>query len=156
MPTQGQAVILENPGEPAVLRDITIDHPGPGEVLIRIAASGVCHTDLTVKNLNGNGMPFPIVLGHEGAGFVEKLGDGVTGLEVGDPVVIAYRAPCGNCPACRRGDPRRCYMALRPQPRIKRFGWRNLFSGFAVWNVFDAHRGAPQSSDKDATRNAFG
>jgi S-(hydroxymethyl)mycothiol dehydrogenase len=120
MATLGKAVILEEPGAPAVVRDITIDPPGPGEVLVRVAASGVCHTDLTVKMLNGNGMKFPIVLGHEGAGYVEAVGEGVTHLEVGDPVVIAYRAPCEKCPACLRGDPRRCYMALRPGPRIHR------------------------------------
>lgn len=120
MPVNGQAVILEEPGQPAVLRDITIDSPGPNEVLIKLVASGVCHTDLTVKMLNGNGMQFPIVLGHEGAGIVEEVGPGVTHLAVGDPVVIAYRAPCDQCPACLRGDPRHCYMALRPQPRIKR------------------------------------
>jgi S-(hydroxymethyl)mycothiol dehydrogenase len=88
--------------------------------LIRLVASGVCHTDLTVKNLNGNGMAFPIVLGHEGAGIVEEVGEGVKNLQPGDPVVIAYRAPCEQCPACLRGDPRHCYMALRPGPRIKR------------------------------------
>jgi S-(hydroxymethyl)mycothiol dehydrogenase len=65
-------------------------------------------------------MPFPIVLGHEGAGIVEKVGPGVVDLVPGDPVCIAYRAPCGRCPACLRGDPRRCYMALRPKPRIHR------------------------------------
>lgn len=120
MAIQGRACILENPGEAAVVRDITIDSPGPGEVLIEIVASGVCHTDLTVKMLNGNGMQFPIVLGHEGAGIVQEVGEGVTHLQKGDPVVIAYRAPCEKCPACLRGDPRRCYMALRPGPRIKR------------------------------------
>ncbi len=120
MAVNGQAVLLEEPGQPAVLRDITIDSPGPNEVLVRIVASGVCHTDLTVKNLNGNGMKFPIVLGHEGAGIVEEVGPGVSHLAVGDPVVIAYRAPCDQCPACVRGDPRHCYMALRPGPRIKR------------------------------------
>lgn len=118
--TEGRACILEAPGEPAVVRDIVVDDPGPNEVLIRLFASGVCHTDLTVKNLNGNGMAFPIVLGHEGAGYVEKVGEGVKDLAVGDPVVIAYRAPCERCPACLRGDPRRCYMALRPGLRIKR------------------------------------
>ncbi len=65
-------------------------------------------------------MAFPIVLGHEGAGYIEAVGEGVTHLAVGDPVVIAYRAPCGQCPACQRGDPRHCYMALRPQPRLHR------------------------------------
>ncbi len=104
----------------AVVRDIVLDDPGPNEVLVRIVASGVCHTDLTVKNLNGNGIAFPIVLGHEGAGIVEMVGAGVTHLKAGDPVVIAYRAPCDQCPACLRGDPRHCYMALRPGPRIKR------------------------------------
>ena len=120
MATEGRACILEEPGAPAVVRDITIDSPGPNEVLIRLVASGVCHTDLTVKNLKGNGMSFPIVLGHEGAGIVEEVGEGVKNLAVGDPVVIAYRAPCEQCPACLRGDPRHCYMALRPGPRIKR------------------------------------
>ncbi|HMS54812.1 MAG TPA: alcohol dehydrogenase catalytic domain-containing protein [Fimbriimonadaceae bacterium] len=120
MPIQGRACILEAPGESAVVREVEIDSPGPNEVLVRLVASGVCHTDLTVKMLNGNGMPFPIVLGHEGAGIIEEVGEGVTDLAVGDPVVLAYRAPCEKCPACRRGDPRRCYMALRPQPRIRR------------------------------------
>ncbi len=120
MSTLGKACLLEEPGSPSVIRDITIDDPGRDEVLIRVVASGVCHTDLTVKMLNGNGMSFPIVLGHEGAGIIEKVGEGVTHLAIGDPVVIAYRAPCEKCPACLRGDPRRCYMALRPGPRIKR------------------------------------
>ncbi len=103
-----------------MVREVVVESPGPNEVLIRVVASGVCHTDLTVKNLNGNGMPFPIVLGHEGAGIVEEVGPGVSHLKPGDPVVIAYRAPCEQCPACRRGDPRHCYAALRPQPRIHR------------------------------------
>ncbi len=120
MALEGRAAILEQPGEPAVIREIVIDPPGPNEVLVKLAASGVCHTDLTVKNLKGNGMKFPIVLGHEGAGYIEEVGPGVQGLKVGDPVVIAYRAPCEQCPACLRGDPRHCYMALRAQPRIHR------------------------------------
>ena len=121
MPTiEGRAVLLNEAGGPATLEEITLDPPGPGEVMIRVVASGVCHTDLTVKNLKGMGMAFPIVLGHEGAGYVEQVGEGVTHLVPGDPVVIAYRAPCELCPACRRGDPRRCYVALRPKQRIHR------------------------------------
>src|SRR5580658_9367428 len=117
---EGQAVLLNEAGTPAALENITVDAPGPNEVLIRLVASGVCHTDLTIKTLNGNGMSFPIVLGHEGAGYIEQVGEGVANLAVGDPVVIAYRAPCEQCPACRRGDPRHCYMALRPKQRIHR------------------------------------
>ena len=120
MAYEGRASVLEEPGKPAVVRDITIDPPGPNEVLVKLVASGVCHTDLTVKNLGGSGMEFPIVLGHEGAGYVEEVGEGVTHLKNGDPVVLAYRAPCEQCPACLRGDPRHCYMALRPGPRIHR------------------------------------
>ena len=120
MPYEGQAAVLNEAGRDVEVETVTVDDPSPGEVLVKLAASGVCHTDLTVKNLNGNGMAFPIVLGHEGAGYVEAVGEGVTGLEKGDPVVLAYRAPCGQCPSCLRGDPRHCYMALRPGQRIRR------------------------------------
>lgn len=139
MATEGRAALLEEPGQPAVVRDILIDAPGPNEVLIKVVASGVCHTDLTVKNLNGNGMPFPIVLGHEGAGIVEEVGEGVTHLQPGDPVVIAYRAPCETCPACRRGDPRRCYMALRPKQRIRRKSDGALCSQVLRCGTFATH-----------------
>ncbi len=117
---EGQAVLLNAAGEDAVLEEVLVDAPGPGEVRVKLAASGVCHTDLTVKNLNGMGMKFPIVLGHEGAGHVVDVGQGVTHLVPGDPVVLAYRAPCEQCPACRRGDQRHCYVALRPGQRIRR------------------------------------
>jgi S-(hydroxymethyl)mycothiol dehydrogenase len=120
MEREGRAALLNAPGEPVSVETITLDPPGPGEAQVRLVASGVCHTDLTVKNQNGSGMPFPIVLGHEGAGYVEEVGEGVSHLASGDPVVIAYRAPCEQCPACRRGDPRHCYMALRPKPRLRR------------------------------------
>ena len=115
-----RAVLLNEAGGAATVEQVLVYPPGPNEVRIKVVASGVCHTDLTVKNLNGMGMNFPIVLGHEGAGHVESVGEGVTHLKAGDPVVIAYRAPCEQCPACRRGDPRHCYAALRPKPRIHR------------------------------------
>ena len=130
---------MEQPGEAAVLRDIVVEAPGPNEVLIRLAASGVCHTDLTVKNLNGNGMKFPIVLGHEGAGFVQAVGEGVNHLKPEDPVVIAYRAPCEQCPACLRGDPRHCYMALRAGPRIRRKSDGEICSQVLRCGTFATH-----------------
>ncbi|HWD37615.1 MAG TPA: alcohol dehydrogenase catalytic domain-containing protein, partial [Fimbriimonas sp.] len=139
MAYEGRAAILEEPGAPAVIRDIVVDSPGPNEVLIKLSASGVCHTDLTVKNLKGNGMAFPIVLGHEGAGIIEEVGPGVQGLAPGDPVVIAYRAPCEQCPACRRGDPRHCYMALRPQQRIHRKSDGALCSQVLRCGTFSTH-----------------
>lgn len=139
MPVEGRASILNNAGEPAVVEEIVVDSPGPNEVLIKMAASGVCHTDLTVKNLNGNGMAFPIVLGHEGAGHVMEVGEGVTHLKPGDPVVIAYRAPCEQCPACLRGDPRHCYMALRPKQRIHRKRDGALCSQVLRCGTFSTH-----------------
>jgi len=120
MPYEGQAALLNEAGRDVEVEDVTIDDPGPGEAVVKLVASGVCHTDLTVKNLNGNGMAFPIVLGHEGAGIVESIGEGVDHLKPGDPVVLAYRAPCGQCPSCLRGDLRHCYAALRPGQRIRR------------------------------------
>lgn len=136
---EGRAALLIEAGRPAAVEDIVLDPPGPGEVLVRIVASGVCHTDLTIKNLKGNGMTFPIVLGHEGAGYVEQVGDGVTHLAVGDPVVLAYRAPCEQCPACRRGDPRHCYAALRPQQRIRRKKDGALCSQVLRCGTFSTH-----------------
>jgi len=137
--TAGQAVLLNEAGTPATVEDILVEAPGPGEVLIRVVASGVCHTDLTIKNQLGGGMKFPIVLGHEGAGYVEQVGEGVTHLQPGDPVVIAYRAPCEQCPACRRGDPRHCYAALRPKQRIHRKRDNALCSQVLRCGTFSTH-----------------
>jgi S-(hydroxymethyl)mycothiol dehydrogenase len=139
MAIEGRAAVLNNAGEPAVIEEIVIDPPGPGEVLVKLVASGVCHTDLHVKNMQGMGMSFPILLGHEGAGHVEQVGEGVTHLQPGDPVVIAYRAPCEQCPACRRGDPRRCWMALRPKQRIRRKRDGALMSQVLRCGTFSTH-----------------
>src|SRR5436190_16466401 len=112
--------IVAGPGTDVPTEPLVVDPPGPGEVSVRMAASGVCHTDLHVKATGGWGMPFPILLGHEGAGHVEEVGPGVRGLEPGDPVVLSWLAPCGTCPACSRGDPRRCSSPLRAGHRVRR------------------------------------
>jgi S-(hydroxymethyl)mycothiol dehydrogenase len=139
MPYDGRAAVLSNPGKAVEVIDITVDDPGPNEVLVRLTASGVCHTDLHVKNMGGLGMAFPILLGHEGAGIVEAVGDGVTTLKPGDPVVLAYRAPCEQCPACLRGDPRRCWMALRPKQRVHRKSDGALLSQVLRCGTFSTH-----------------
>jgi S-(hydroxymethyl)mycothiol dehydrogenase len=139
MPYTGRAAVLNEVGRDVEIEDITIDDPGPGEVLVKLVASGVCHTDLHVKNMNGMGMAFPILLGHEGAGIIEAIGEGVTTLAPGDPVVIAYRAPCEQCPACLRGDPRRCWMALRPKQRIHRKRDGALCSQVLRCGTFSTH-----------------
>jgi S-(hydroxymethyl)mycothiol dehydrogenase len=116
-----RGVVFAEPGARPALEEVTLDAPGPREVQVRVEACGVCHTDLHVVETGGWGMPFPILLGHEGAGIVEEVGPDVTGVAVGDYVVIAWRAPCGDaCPACRRGDPRRCSNNLRAKRRMRR------------------------------------
>src|SRR5581483_4044432 len=104
---------------PAV-EELTVDPPGPREVLVRVIACGLCHSDLHVVETKGWRMRFPILLGHEGAGVVEEVGAEVTSVAPGDRVVIAWRAPCGKCPQCRRGDPRRCSSQLRAKRRLHR------------------------------------
>ncbi len=118
MTIEGRGVISRRPGEAAGLEDILIDPPGPGEVLVRIQASGVCHTDLHYK-LGKIGDEFPYLLGHEGAGIVEVLGEGVDTLSVGDYVVLAWRAPCGGCRFCAAGQPHLCAASLNAEPRMR-------------------------------------
>jgi S-(hydroxymethyl)glutathione dehydrogenase/alcohol dehydrogenase len=89
------------------VEDVTLDPPQAGELRIRMAATGVCHSDVSV--INGTlPLPKPIVLGHEGAGVVAELGEGVSGFEVGDHVVLSFNPACGTCAPCRRQEPQFC------------------------------------------------
>ena len=89
------------------LDEIVLDEPGPGEVLVRIEASGVCHSDLHVVE-TGHAHPLPVLLGHEGAGVVDAVGDGVEHLRPGERVVLGWRSPCGECRWCLRGARHLC------------------------------------------------
>jgi Zn-dependent alcohol dehydrogenase len=113
-------IVLNGPGEPPALEELELEPPGPGEVEVRIEASGVCHSDLHIVETDGYGLRFPILLGHEGAGRVERVGEGVESPRPGDYVVVGWRAPCGRCPQCARGEPRRCRSPLRAKRRIHR------------------------------------
>ena len=124
-----RGVVYAEPGSRPAVEEITLDAPGSNEVQVRVEACGVCHTDLHVVETGGWGMKFPILLGHEGAGVVEEVGDGVTSAAVGDRVVIAWRAPCGDaCRSCKRGDPRRCSNNLRAKRRLHRASDGELLS----------------------------
>jgi S-(hydroxymethyl)mycothiol dehydrogenase len=112
--------IVDQVGGAIVVEAIHVDAPRAGEVQVRIVASGVCHSDLWARD-NGNwGSPFPLVLGHEGAGIVEIVGPDVEGLLPGDPVVLSWAVPCGLCRTCLRGSPRRCSHAWTQPPRVRR------------------------------------
>ncbi|WP_280436564.1 S-(hydroxymethyl)mycothiol dehydrogenase [Nocardia carnea] len=108
MPQQVRGVIARKPGAPVELTDIVIPDPGPGEVVVSVAACGVCHTDLTYRE-GGINDEFPFLLGHEAAGTVDSVGEGVEAVAVGDFVVLNWRAVCGSCRACKRGRPQYCF-----------------------------------------------
>src|SRR5215213_4513061 len=111
---QIRAAVLEEFGQPLVVQDVELADPGPGEVLVRLAACGVCHTDLyTASGVDPSGYA-PTVRGHEGAGIVEAVGEGVTSLAVGDHVVTLFSPQCRECEHCR--DPRtNLCLAIREQ-----------------------------------------
>lgn len=106
-----RASVLREPGRPPVVETVLLDPPGPGEVLVRIAAAGVCHSDVHLADGQLGDGRWPIVLGHEGAGIVTALGDGVTGVSEGDHVVFCLVASCGVCEACRSGHRTLCAPA---------------------------------------------
>jgi S-(hydroxymethyl)mycothiol dehydrogenase len=108
-----RGVVARERGAPVTLEDIVVPEPGPGEAVVRIEACGVCHTDLHYREGAIND-EFPFLLGHEAAGVVEAVGGGggdgpAGGLQVGDDVVLAWRAPCGSCRSCLRGRPWYCF-----------------------------------------------
>jgi len=101
-----RAAVVDEIDGPFVVESLDLDEPGPGEVLVRIVATGVCHTD-GITRQGDLPLPFPGVLGHEGAGVVETCGEGVTTVSPGDHVVIGWPF-CGDCRNCMRGEPRYC------------------------------------------------
>jgi S-(hydroxymethyl)mycothiol dehydrogenase len=103
--------------EPVQVADIVVPDPGPGEAKVRVQACGVCHTDLHYRE-GGIGDEFPYLLGHEAAGVVEAVGDGVTDVAPGDFVVLNWRAVCGECRSCRRGRPWYCFSTYNAQQQM--------------------------------------
>jgi S-(hydroxymethyl)mycothiol dehydrogenase len=117
MPQQVQAVIARAKGAPVELVTINVPDPGPGEAVVSIQACGVCHTDLHYRE-GGINDEFPFLLGHEAAGVVESVGEGVTEVAPGDFVVLNWRAVCGDCRACRRGEPWYCFATHNAEQRM--------------------------------------
>lgn len=108
-----RAAVMHDINQPLSLEEVEVDSPRAGEVLVRVAASGVCRSDLhALEGESPVAIP-PLILGHEGAGRVEEVGPGVAGLAVGDHVVIALYGPCGACDECRSGDLTNCWSETR-------------------------------------------
>jgi len=103
-----RGVVAPGRGEQVRIETIVVPDPGPGEAVVKVQACGVCHTDLHYRE-GGINDDFPFLLGHEAAGVVESVGDGVTEVAPGDYVILNWRAVCGQCRACRRGRPWYCF-----------------------------------------------
>jgi S-(hydroxymethyl)mycothiol dehydrogenase len=108
MAQQVKGIVARAKGQPVSLETIVIPDPGPGEAVVKIAACGVCHTDLHYRE-GGINDEFPFLLGHEAAGYVEAVGPGVTEVAPGDYVILNWRAVCGQCRSCLRGRPWYCF-----------------------------------------------
>jgi S-(hydroxymethyl)glutathione dehydrogenase / alcohol dehydrogenase len=107
-----KAAVCHQRDQPLRVEEVTLEGPGPGEVAVRLAASGVCHSDLSAVS-GVLPVKLPAILGHEGAGTVEAVGEGVRGLAPGDRVVLSWVTPCGSCFFCRRGQPNLCDVGER-------------------------------------------
>jgi Zn-dependent alcohol dehydrogenase len=104
---KARAALFRAPGRPLELAEVALEQPGPGDVLVRMAATGICGSDLHVVRGEWT-RPTPMVLGHEGAGIVEAVGEDVRGLAPGDRVVLSWAPSCGECAPCRHGRPVAC------------------------------------------------
>jgi S-(hydroxymethyl)mycothiol dehydrogenase len=117
MTSRVRGVIARSKGEPVEVTTVLVPDPGPGEALVAVQACGVCHTDLHYRE-GSIGDDYPYLLGHEAAGVVEAVGDGVTSVAPGDFVILNWRAVCGECRACRRGRPWYCFATHNAQQKM--------------------------------------
>jgi S-(hydroxymethyl)mycothiol dehydrogenase len=108
MPQRVRGVVALSKSAPVTIETVLVPDPGPGEAVVAVQACGVCHTDLHYRD-GGINDDFPFLLGHEAAGVVEQIGEGVTDLQPGDYVVLNWRAVCGTCRSCMRGKPWYCF-----------------------------------------------
>ena len=117
MSNRVKGVIAVSKGAEVVIEDVIVPNPGPGEALVRVQACGVCHTDLHYRE-GAIADEFPFLLGHEAAGVVESVGEGVTNVAPGDFAIIAWRAPCAMCRSCLRGRPWRCFDSMNATQKM--------------------------------------
>ena len=117
MPQHVQGIVARAKGEPVSIETIVVPDPGPGEAVVKIQACGVCHTDLHYRE-GGINDDFPFLLGHEAAGIVEAIGEGVTNVQPGDYVILNWRAVCGNCRSCRKGKPWICFSTYNATQKM--------------------------------------
>jgi S-(hydroxymethyl)mycothiol dehydrogenase len=112
-----RGVVAMSKGEPVTIENIVVPDPGPGEAVVAVQACGVCHTDLHYRE-GGINDEFPFLLGHEAAGTVESVGDGVTEVTPGDYVILNWRAVCGQCRSCKKGRPQYCFATHNAEQKM--------------------------------------
>jgi S-(hydroxymethyl)mycothiol dehydrogenase len=153
-----QGVIAREKGAPVELTSVVVPEPGAGEAVVDIQACGVCHTDLHYRE-GGIGDDFPYVLGHEAAGLVESVGDGVTDVAPGDFVILNWRAVCGQCRACRRGRPWYCFNTFNATQKMTLEDGTELSPALGIGAFLDktlVHAGQCTKVDPAAPATAAG
>jgi len=153
-----RGVIARSKGAPVSVEEIVVPDPGPGEAVVRPQSCGVCHTDLHYRE-GGINDEFPFLLGHEAAGIVEKVGEGVTDVAPGDFVILNWRAVCGRCRACLRGRPWYCFDTFNASEPMTLADGTPLTPALGIGAFADktlVHSGQCTKVDPDASATAVG
>ena len=158
MPQVVKGVIARAKGQPVELVDVHVPDPDPGEAVVTVQACGVCHTDLHYRE-GGIGDDFPYLLGHEAAGIVESVGDGVSEVEPGDFVILNWRAVCGQCRSCSRGRPWYCFNTSNAAQKMTLDDGTELSAALGIGAFADktlVHAGQCTKVDPSAPATAAG
>lgn len=148
-----KAAVLYEAQKPLVIEELDLNDPGHGEVMVKMMASGVCHSDWHVAKGDWPHIPPPVILGHEGSGIVESIGPGVSNLKRGDHVIMTWKPGCGRCEMCQHGYPQVCDFLpeVISRPRVREEGLE--ISQMAGLGTFATYTVVPESSavsiDKD-------
>ncbi|KUM31818.1 S-(hydroxymethyl)mycothiol dehydrogenase [Arthrobacter sp. EpRS66] len=158
MPHKVKAVISRVKDAPVEVVDIIVPDPGPGEVVVDVLTTGVCHTDLHYK-LGGIGDEYPYLLGHESTAVVSQIGENVTNVKVGDRVILNWRAVCGQCRACAKGEPKYCFNTFNATQKMTLEDGTELSPALGIGSFAEktlVHSGQCTIVDEDADPAAVG
>jgi S-(hydroxymethyl)mycothiol dehydrogenase len=158
MSLEVRGVVARAKGEPVTVETVIVPDPGPHEVQVDVASCGVCHTDFHYRE-GGISDDFPFLLGHESAGTVRSIGAAVTTVAVGDPVILNWRAVCGQCRACRRGRPWYCFATHNATQKMTLADGTPLSAALGIGSLADTtlvHEGQCTKVDPAASAAAVG
>ncbi|KWR72597.1 MULTISPECIES: S-(hydroxymethyl)mycothiol dehydrogenase [Glutamicibacter] len=158
MPHKVKAVVSRAKDAPVEVVDIIVPDPGPGEVVVDVLTTGVCHTDLHYK-LGGIGDEYPYLLGHESTAVVSQIGENVTNVKVGDRVILNWRAVCGQCRACAKGEPKYCFNTFNATQKMTLEDGTELSAALGIGSFAEktlVHSGQCTIVDEEADPAAVG